>query len=163
VRRVALGGDLNDLDKRLIREFVGTFSPTAAPLRHERDPRCLGLRFHGRTRFRGFGLSRVVHLAMERRSLYTLLIGLMTVLNGTVMLLGPGLNTLPGFGHHAVATRGLRVDDGLEVASGIDSALTWPIREYLARGNAVAEKVYVVISNSSSPSIPALPSRYGCS
>ncbi len=96
---------------------------------------------------------------MARRSLSTFLIGLLTVLNGTVMLLGPGLHGLPGCGHHAVASRAARpVDDGLGMASGGGNASTCLICEYLAQGQVIAEKAHVVASNLSTPSIPTLPS-----
>jgi hypothetical protein len=130
-------------------------------LYHERrqlEPRSLEQSFPGRKQFPHFNPSRVVHLTMARRGLCTFLIGLMTVLNGTVMLLGPGLHAIPGCVHHAVASRAARVDDGLRVAFGGDNVSTCPICEYLAQGQVVAERAHVVVPNSSTPSIPALPS-----
>jgi hypothetical protein len=130
-------------------------------LSHERrqpEPRSLERGFPGRKQLPCFNPSRVVHLTMLRRSLSTFLIGLIAVLNGMVVVLGPGLHALPGFGHHAIANCAIRVDDGLRVASGGDNAATCPICEYLAQGQVVAERAYVVAPNLSTHSIPALPS-----
>jgi hypothetical protein len=94
---------------------------------------------------------------MVFRSLHTFLIGLTIVLNGTVVLLGPGLHALPGFEHHVGPNRAVRVDDGLLVASGEDNASTCPICEYLAQGTVAVERAHVVAMNLSTPFIPALP------
>jgi hypothetical protein len=122
------------------------------------EPKGLERSFPGRTRFLCFNSSRFVHLTMLRRSLSTLLIGLMTALNGAVVVLGPALHALPGCGHHAIASRAARGDDGLRVTSGGDNAAMCPICEYLAQGQVVAERAYVVAPILSTPSIPALPS-----
>ena len=123
------------------------------------EPGSLERSLPGRKPFPRLNRSRVFHLTMARRSLSTFLIGLLTVLNGTVMLVGPGLHALPGCGHHGVASRAARpVDVGLRIASGGDNASTCPICEYLAQGQVVAERVHVVALNRSTPSIPALPS-----
>jgi hypothetical protein len=121
------------------------------------EPRSLEQSFRRRIEFLRFNPSRVVHPSMARRGLSTLLIGLMTVLNGTVMLLGPGVHALPGCGHHAVATRGLCVVDGLSVVSGGDNTSPCPICEYLAQGQVVAERASVVAADFSTLSILSLP------
>src|SRR5438046_329446 len=100
---------------------------------------------------------------MARRSLPSLpslLIGLITVLNGTVMLLGPGLHGLPGCGHHAVAIRRAgSVDDGLRVASGRgDEASPCPACEYLAQGQVVAGGALIVAPDLSAPAVTVLSS-----
>jgi hypothetical protein len=118
------------------------------------EPRSFG----GSEQFPRFNPSRIVHLTMARRSLYSLLIGLVSVLNGTALLLGPGLHALPGFRHHEVANRAARVDDRLCVSSGNENGSTCPICEYLAKGKVVTETVHFVRPNTSTPSIPALPS-----
>jgi hypothetical protein len=121
------------------------------------EPRSLERGFPGRKQLPCFNPSRVVHLTMLRRSLSTLLIGLTTVLNGMVVVLGPGLHALPGFGHHAIANCAIRVDDGLRVASGDDNASRCPICEYLTQGKVVAERVHIVAPNSTTPTISPLP------
>jgi hypothetical protein len=95
---------------------------------------------------------------MARRGLPSLLIGLMTVLNGTVMLLGPGLHGLPGCGHHTVAIRAAgSVDDGLRVASGRgDHASPCPVCEYLAQGQVVAGRALTAAPDRSSPAVTVL-------
>jgi hypothetical protein len=113
----------------------------------------------------------MLHLMMARHSLSTLLVGLVTVLSGTVLALGPGLHALPGCGHHAIASQAARGDDGLRVVSGEDTASACPICEYLAHGKVVAERVHVVVPDSSPHAASPLPSippdlnprrAYGC-
>jgi hypothetical protein len=95
---------------------------------------------------------------MSRRGFHTLLFGLMAVLNGTVMLIGPGLHGLPGCGHGAVASRAEGpVDDGLGVASGPGaSGESCPICEYLTQGQVVAERVLISRPVASAPCVPIL-------
>jgi hypothetical protein len=110
---------------------------------------------------------------MARRVLPTLLIGLMTVLNGTVMLLGPGLHGLLGCGHDTVASRSVcSVGGGLRVESGgDDQASSCPVCEYLAQGQVVAERALIAAPTLSAPPIAILSSispdlrprrRFGC-
>ena len=99
---------------------------------------------------------------MARRGLSTLLIGLMTFLNGTVMLLGPGLHSLTGCGHQMVADQTVRsLDDCLLVVScRVDQASPCPVCEYLAQGQVVAEKVFVASRAGSVPSVTVLSSIF---
>jgi hypothetical protein len=95
---------------------------------------------------------------MARRGLSTLLIGLMTFLNGTVMLLGPGLHGLTGCGHQMVADRTVHsLDDCLKVAScRVDQASPCPVCEYLAQAQVVAEKVVIASRAASVPAVTVL-------
>jgi hypothetical protein len=92
---------------------------------------------------------------MARRGFSTLLIGLMTFLNGTVMLLGPGLHGLTGCGHQMVADQPVRsLDNCLQVVScGVAQASSCPVCDYLAQGQVVAEKVIITSRAGSVPSV----------
>ena len=94
---------------------------------------------------------------MSGRKLHTFLLGLMAVLIGTVIVLGPGLHALPGFGHQAVANRAIPVDGGLRVTAGDDDASACAICDYLTQGKLVAERVHVVAPHSTTPTIAPLP------
>jgi hypothetical protein len=94
---------------------------------------------------------------MARRGISQFLIGLMIVLNGTVIVLGPGLHAFSACGHHAVATTATGADDGLRVAVSGDDASTCPVCDYLAQGQVVAERAHAVASSLSTPSILSLP------
>jgi hypothetical protein len=110
---------------------------------------------------------------MARRGIPSLLIGLVTLLNGTVMLLGPGLHGLPGCGHGAIANRAAgTVDEGLGVVSDdCTSAESCPLCDYLTQGQVVVDRVLLATSEASAftapvpaPPTPHLrPSRtFGC-
>jgi hypothetical protein len=95
---------------------------------------------------------------MARRGFSTLLIGLAMVLNGTVMLLGPGLHGLTGCGHPMFADQAVRSpDDGLQVAPrSDDGASSCPVCEYLAQGQMVAERVVFGSPGELPPSVAVL-------
>jgi hypothetical protein len=97
---------------------------------------------------------------MVRRGLPSLLIGLIIVLNGTVMLLGPGLHGLPGCGHHAVAIGTARlVDHGPRVSSHSgDHASPCPVCEYLAQGQVVAGRALIAAPGQSALDVTILSS-----
>jgi len=84
----------------------------------------------------------------------------MTVLNGTVMVLGPGLHALPGCGHHAIAGQADHTDenDDLRIVSGEKSAASCAICEHLTQSKMFAERVHVVAFISSVRSTSPLPS-----
>lgn len=91
-----------------------------------------------------------------RRGIHTLLFGLMTVLNGTVMLIGPGLHSLPGCGHGMVASRDEgSSDEGFHVVSGDGiSVASCPICDYLAQGQVAAEMALAATTIVSAPALP---------
>src|SRR3954454_10309668 len=95
---------------------------------------------------------------MVRRGLPSLLFGLITVLNGTVMLLGPGLHGLPGCGHHAASIGPAgRVDDDPGVSSDRgDDAPPCPVCESLAQGQVVAGGGAIAAPRPSSPAVTRL-------
>ena len=103
-------------------------------------------------------LSRVAHLTTSRRGFFTLLFGLVTVLNSTIMLIGPGLHALPACGHGAFADRPVGpVDDGLRVESdGDSSAASCPVCEYLTQGQVVSERVLIATPVASASCVPIL-------
>jgi hypothetical protein len=99
---------------------------------------------------------------MTRRCLHNLLFGLVTVVNGAVMLIGPGLHGLPGCGHGAVASRPVGpADDAPRVVSGGGASATiCPVCEYLAQGQVVAERALIarpILSATSGPVLPSTP------
>src|SRR4051794_21608822 len=95
---------------------------------------------------------------MSRRGFRTLLFGLVIVLNGTVMLIGPGHHGLPGCRHGAVASRAEGpVDVGLGIASDPGSSgESCPVCEYLTQGQVVAERVLISTPVASTPCVPIL-------
>jgi hypothetical protein len=97
---------------------------------------------------------------MGRRGFSTLLIGLATVLNATLMLLGPGLHGLTGCGQPTFANQTVRsLDEGLQITPcGDDRASSCPVCEYLAHGQVVAERVVIASSTGLSPSGTVLSS-----
>jgi hypothetical protein len=88
---------------------------------------------------------KFANLTTARRGIPSLLIGFVTLLNGTVMLLGPGLHGLPGWGHCAVAGRVEEsTDHGPHFADAKDSSEAHcPVCEFLAHGQLPTEPVSV--------------------
>jgi len=92
-----------------------------------------------------------------RLGFHSFVLTLMTVLNGTIMLIGPGLHSLPGCEYGAVERRDAGSgDDGFHMESGEGvSVASCLVCEYLAQAQVAAERVLTATTTVLVSSVPA--------